>query len=675
MAKRKSRLEAPQARRQADVTEAAPALWLEPPLWLAGAALALLTLVFYWTPLTSAGASIQWDAVDTHYSPQKYFSDRIRHGELPHWTPYIFSGFPFLADPQVGAWYPLNWPFFFVTGITPGVIQFQLVLHAFLACLGTFLLLRRLTGAPLAALAGAIAYGFTGYFADHASHVGMFAAAALLPWLLLCFELAMQSKAVRFGVFGGLTAGAIVLAGHFQNALYCFAALGLFALARFVAMPDRIVRGAAVVAGIVVVALGASAIQTLPGLELSSQSIRAAADYSQTRERILTGGALGNVAIPTWKANPATTGGTPGEVNYYLYCGLLLLPLAALGVARRDVRVAGLLLIVIPAWFMLGPDAGLYRLAGTAIPPLHKVRAPIHFWFVAAFGLATLAAGGAAWVLARWSRPAAVAAICAILFADLFYWNSAVNRNAYARESFADLYGNKEDVMRTGLMPAMEHGTRLDGPDQLSAFGPMNHPLDVGVQATYGYNPLALRAYTEYREAMKRNPKLMSGLNVSTYLDVSASGARKNDANLPRAYFARSIKQAKDEREAVALLESLDPAQATIVTGAADGVQPSPDGKAEAIEDGEQAYRLKYETGAAALLKLSVPYFPGWTATVDGAPCRIVRADHALIGIVVPAGKKEAIVRFRSNYFGIGALASTATLALAAALLRFARAK
>jgi hypothetical protein len=133
------------------------------------------------------------DAVDTHYSPQKYFADRVVHGELPFWTPYIFSGFPFLADPQVAAWYPLNWPFF-LTGVTPRAIQAELVLHALIVFTGAFLLFRRLVPNQAAALAGALFYAFSGFFAEHSSHVGMFSTASWLPWLLIAFELAIEGS-------------------------------------------------------------------------------------------------------------------------------------------------------------------------------------------------------------------------------------------------------------------------------------------------------------------------------------------------------------------------------------------------------------------------------------------------------------------------------------------------
>ena len=138
---------------------------------------------------------------------------------------------------------------------------------------------------------------------------------------------------------------------------------------------------------------------------------------------------------------------------------------------------------------------------------------------------------------------------------------------------------------------------------------------------------------------------------------------------LPRAYFARQILNAKDSNESLRLLESLDPAQATIVLGPSGDAKPAPGASAEITADGEQAYRVRYRTTAPALLKLSVPYFPGWTAIVDGTSCPIVRADHAMMGIVVPPGEKELVARFHSTYFAAGAAVSAAFILLALSIL------
>ena len=57
-----------------------------------------------------------------HYPLQKYFVDRLLSGKLPFWTPYWFAGYPLLANPEMGSWYPPHWPFF-LAGVTPLSIQ------------------------------------------------------------------------------------------------------------------------------------------------------------------------------------------------------------------------------------------------------------------------------------------------------------------------------------------------------------------------------------------------------------------------------------------------------------------------------------------------------------------------------------------------------------------------
>src|SRR6266545_3402997 len=105
--------------------------------------LALMVGAFY-APFLLSGTA-QWDAIEVHYSGQRYFGEAIRAGRLPFWTPYLFSGFPFLADLQVGAWYPLNWPFMLL-GVTPDTMNAELLLHGLIACAGAYALAYRLTG-------------------------------------------------------------------------------------------------------------------------------------------------------------------------------------------------------------------------------------------------------------------------------------------------------------------------------------------------------------------------------------------------------------------------------------------------------------------------------------------------------------------------------------------------
>src|SRR5580700_5284407 len=157
--------------------------------------LLLAILIFYWSPLFDDRATIQWDMVDVHYSAQKYFEQSLRTTGLPHWTPFEFSGMPFLADPQTAAWYPLHWPFFLI-GITPRILAWEVALHAFLALAGAYLLARKLFNHVGAAVLAAVFYAAGGFFAGHSSHLGIFETAALLPWLLWAGLIALETGAI-----------------------------------------------------------------------------------------------------------------------------------------------------------------------------------------------------------------------------------------------------------------------------------------------------------------------------------------------------------------------------------------------------------------------------------------------------------------------------------------------
>lgn len=634
--------------------------------WIAPALIAAAVLIFYSVPLASDAASIQWDAADLHYPFQKYFADHIRSAELPLWTPYLFSGYPFLAYPETGAWYPPHWPFF-ALGVTPRILQAELALNAFLACLGAFLLISRTIEKRTAAALGGLCYGLSGFFAGHASHPGIFAAAACFPWLLLAFRCALDKAAVRYTVLGGFAGAAMILAGYIQTAMYGFLALGLYALADACRTPRRWLRIAAIVSGMLLLALLLAAVQIAPTLELAQSSFRAESDFTKATQGNLELRALPTLVAPDWLGAVSGSYTGPTDVTqYYFYAGVLLIPLAALGLAKTRFRLHALFLAAPAAWFMLGPAAGLYQLA-MWMPGLNKVRSPIQGWFIVALGLAMLAAAGFDWVQRRWRVPYLGAVLLAVLFADVWYWNSLANPLAYAHTGYEQLYGAGERLLRTRVVPAVPPLTRYYG--GLTPLGPLDAALIVRLESAAGYAALPIQEYLAYLRAMRENPKLRDGLNISAFLEGDPPSLASNASWLPRAYFPRSIRDVRDAREAADALKTLDPHAGSVALGPHAPVQQDPSAAAAVQSHDERSYRIRYRAASPSLLRLSVPYFSGWRASLNGRPLPLVRVDLALMGVVVPAGEGEVAFEFRSDSFRLGAAISIAAVILAGLLL------
>lgn len=93
--------------------------------------------------------------------------------------------------------------------------------------------------------------------------------------------------------------------------------------------------------------------------------------------------------------------------------------------------------------------------------------------------------------------------------------------------------------------------------------------------------------------------------------------------------------------------------------------------KAELVRQTPNRIVVSVENGAGDLIVISESYHPGWKANADSRPLRVVRANHALIGVYVPPGKHQVTLAFQPESFRIGlyltfsALLVLATLATA----------
>ena len=112
------------------------------------------------------------------------------HGRVPWWNPYSGVGLPLAAEYQPGAFFPLT----FLMLLPRGILLQQSILCA-LAGLGTYALLRQIGMGRFAATLGAILFAFNGTLA-WLSH-GPAQPVPFLPWLLLGIERAAAKSATR----------------------------------------------------------------------------------------------------------------------------------------------------------------------------------------------------------------------------------------------------------------------------------------------------------------------------------------------------------------------------------------------------------------------------------------------------------------------------------------------
>jgi hypothetical protein len=172
---------------------------------------------------------------------------------------------------------------------------------------------------------------------------------------------------------------------------------------------------------------------------------------------------------------------------------------------------------------------------------------------------------------------------------------------------------------------------------------------------------------------MQRNLKLRDGLNVSRFLDVATGRIDENYSVLPRAYFPKAVDDVRSLEESRQALETLDPAVKSIVLGPHPPIRQDPEAAALVVSYGEQWYHIHYHAVSPGLLKLSVAWYPGWRAEMEGKPLPIVRVDHALMGVVVPAGDSEVAFNFHPSRFGSGLAISLVSGMILLAFVRAGR--
>ncbi|MGH7897780.1 MAG: YfhO family protein, partial [Candidatus Binatia bacterium] len=372
--------------------------------------LALWILTPFWSIVTLQTVNIQDDIFasdlwNDRLPARAFVGASVARGESPFWMPGIYTGYPSLAQIEIGTFYPTNL-LLFATLDPYTAIAWAQVLPLFIAGLGAFLLARDFALPPEACLLAAGSFALSGFFAAHLRQLNMVDAACWIPLLFLTVERIARREPGRSSLALAAVWTMQLLAGHPQVSYFTgLVLLPYFAVRHWQApVAARGPIGARLVSFLVPLAVGtlAASAQLLPTIELSRLSAREAGMGLEEASRYVVSPLnVWTFFKPDLFGDAATDSFRLSGIFWeqYGYLGLLpvLLAIIAVVVERRRPIVRVLATIAVASYLMvLGKTTPLFGWAFTLIPGMSYFRFPTRFMVFVELALAMLGAFGLA---------------------------------------------------------------------------------------------------------------------------------------------------------------------------------------------------------------------------------------------------------------------------------------
>ena len=242
------------------------------PLWPYLVLIAIPTAAFVLPDLIGGRLLITGDNLQQNFPLHILVGSMLRHGQLPFWNQYIFSGTPLMADFNAGAFYPLT-GLFIALPDRAAWLATEVILFSAIA-VGMYVFLRALKLSTVACLLAAATYSFAGPVLNQVNHVDMTGGFVAIPWMLLAVLHIVRDGRWRWTILLGIAYATVILAGAPEAMLDEALLVVAFAVLsaglnreRWWRVLTRCGAGAAL-------ALSLAAIQWLPGLDAIGNSQR-----------------------------------------------------------------------------------------------------------------------------------------------------------------------------------------------------------------------------------------------------------------------------------------------------------------------------------------------------------------------------------------------------------------
>ena len=431
---------------------------------LLGAAVA----IFFWPATALEGAFFVQDVMVQNHPFRDFFARALGEGQLPLWNAAINCGFPLFAEGQAGPLYPPN---VILALLLPtwAALNWNIVLHLWLAGAGMYALVRAFGAVRPAALCAGLCYALSGYMVVRAMSPNFIDVCAWLPLLFWLVDRIVSRGHFFYVLLFALVICLQLLAGHPQAALYGAVAVAGYWLYRswvqgvgWIAWP--------VLAGALALGAALAAVQLGPTAELVQLSNRGVGlSWASFVAMSLPPERLATLLWPNFFGNSAH--GTYGsrEVGFFIqlcaYVGAVPLCLAWAALReRRDGQVGFFAALALAGLVLaLGKYTAIFSFF-YEIPGFSLLRIPTRFLLWFAVGASVLCGLGLDQVLrCQRPRPANGWLLAAILGAASggLLWASGVALFADGSEPTRYIHHLRGDGLR--LVGALAIGAWLLG--------------------------------------------------------------------------------------------------------------------------------------------------------------------------------------------------------------------
>ena len=612
-----------------------------------------------------------YDLARMHQCYKADFRAAVLAGEWPWWNPYTALGRPFFADLETATLYPPSW-LVIPCGVTAGILLI-IWLHLALAIAGVRRLGEQFGLTRFFATAAGISFALSGALLGRlqAGQLQVFCVICLWPWVWSAAVKLQDETGLRpLLAFAGWLALSI-LAGSPQVLWSGLVGLGVLLLAR-VESPRAALRLGLRLAAAGFLAAGLTAVQLLPFAELVQQGNRPLHDAA-----FATSGSMAGLNWLTLVLPPRPWLHSNDEFNLHVGALFFLLAGAATAAVVKQRNVRGLAAAALVA-FVLAAGDGTPVLPGLArwVPGFAGVRYPSRYALAGTLAVPLLAA----WWLDRAAREKTLgraalnaclglqgATLVAGLFvqAPIYAVPAAPANEAQLRADLRDEHLPRDGAPPRVALPAAVLRANAGAQCGVSTLTGFNNP---GLARTWGsLYVLAGEPPPDFHRAEVKDDVIVKLGEQQRYYSLSAVltmpgyVVKFSPPPGPRAFLSFATRRVAGWPEAAALVRAgHDFVQEALVEQELPlkNAARAPGDDVHIVEFGRNRIVSEYRAAAPGLLVLAEPWYPGWTARIDGAAAgATIPANGWMRAVLVPAGAGRVVFEYQPTgwWLGVGA--------------------